>query len=197
MRTAASARDNGLSLYYCEADAPEGDRASQLNHAVRVMRRFCSPQLVGVYDADSIPEPTSLEEAACRYLDSRETVWQQPASFIKAANRLAGDSANPVLVANALYLSVWTMIRELPRWISHHTSHGMRPFWRNDYLIGHGQYLPFPVYEKFAFPEGEVTDGIQLGYRLTGSAYGIGPLFSFCIDDVPHQVTQLISQHKR
>lgn len=197
MRTAAAARDNGLSLYYCEADDPEGDRASQLNHAVRFMRRFCSPQLIGVYDADSMPEPTSLEEAACRYLDSRETVWQQPASFIKAANRLAAAGASPVLVANALYQSVWTMIRELPRWISHHASHGKRPFWRNDYLIGHGQYLPFPVYEKFAFPEGEVTDGIQLGYRLTGSAHDIAPLRSFCNDDVPHQVTQLISQHKR
>lgn len=193
-------QNNDLRFYYCEADDPEGDRASQLNYAVHFMNRFCRPHLIGVYDSDSLPESTSLEEVACRYLDNPDTVWQQPASFIKAANRLAKSRANPVLVANALYQSVWTMIRELPRWIAHHASHTgypPRPFLRNDYLIGHGQYLPFSVYEKFAFPQDEITDGIQLGYRLTCAACDIAPLRSFCNDDVPHQFSQLVSQHKR
>lgn len=193
-------QDNGLCFYYCEADDHEGDRASQLNYAVRFMSRFCCPHLIGVYDADSLPESNSLQEAAGRCLDNPDTVWQQPASFIKAANRLAKSRANPVLVANALYQSVWTMIRELPRWIDHHASRKMssaRLFWRNDYLIGHGQYLPFSVYKKFAFPQDEITDGIQLGYRLTCSAYDIAPLHSFCNDDVPQQFSQLVSQHKR
>lgn len=193
-------QNNGLHFYHCEADDPEGDRASQLNYAVHFMSRFCRPHLICVYDADSLPESTSLQEAACRYLDNPDTVWQQPASFIKAANRLAKNRANPVLVANALYQSVWTMIRELPRWIDHHANHtksSTRLFWRNDYLIGHGQYLPFSVYEKFAFPQDEITDGIQLGYRLTCAAYDIAPLHSFCNDDVPQQFSQLVSQHKR
>ena len=193
-------QNNGLRFYYCEADDPEGDRASQLNYAVRFMSRFCRPHLIGVYDADSLPESTSLQEAACRYQDNTDTVWQQPASFIKAANRLAKFHANPVLVANALYQSVWTMIRELPRWIAHHASHKKRParpFLRNDYLIGHGQYLPFSVYEKFGFPQDEITDGIQLGYRLTCAACDIAPMRSFCNDDVPQQFSQLVLQHKR
>ena len=193
-------QNNGLRYYYCEADDHGGDRASQLNYAVRFMSRFCRPHLIGVYDADSRPESTSLQEAASRYLDNPDTVWQQPASFINAANRLAKSRANPVLVANALYQSVWTMIRELPRWIDHHASHKKCPprlFLRNDYLIGHGQYLPFSVYEKFTFPQDEITDGIQLGYRLTCADSDIAPLYSFCNDDVPQQFSQLISQHKR
>lgn len=193
-------QNNGLRFYYCEADDHEGDRASQLNYAVRFMSRFCRPHLIGVYDADSLPESTSLQEVAGRFLDNPDTVWQQPASFIKAANKLAKSRANPVLVANALYQCVWTMIRELPRWIDHHASHKKRPtrlFLRNDYLIGHGQYLPFSVYEKFTFPQDEITDGIQLGYRLTCAACDIAPLHSFCHDDVPQQFSQLVSQHKR
>ena len=193
-------QNNGLRFYYCEADDCGGDRASQLNYAVRFMSRFCRPHLIGVYDADSLPERTSIQEAASRHLDNPDTVWQQPASFIKAANRLAKSRANPVLVANALYQSAWTMIRELPRWIDHHASHKKCPtqlFLRNDYLIGHGQYLPFSVYEKFTFPQDEITDGIQLGYRLTCAVSDIGPLYSFCSDDVPQEFSQLISQHKR
>lgn len=194
------AQNNGLRFYYCEADDPDGDRASQLNYAVHFMSRFCRPNLIGVYDADSLPESTSLQEAACRYIDNPGTVWVQPASFIAAANRLAKSQANPVLVANALCQSVWTMIRELPRWIAHHAHHSKcpnRPFPRNDYIIGHGQYIPFPVYEKFSFPQDEITDGIQLGYRLTCAAYDIAPLHSFVNDDVPQQFSQLVSQHKR
>lgn len=193
-------QNNGLRFYCCEADDHEGDRASQLNYAVRFMSRFCRPHLIGVYDADSLPDSTSMQEVASRYLENPDTVWQQPASFIKAANKLAKSRANPVLVANALYQSVWTMIRELPRWIDHHASHKNCParlFLRNDYLIGHGQYLPFSVYENFAFPQDEITDGIQLGYRLTCAAYDIAPLHSFCNDDVPQQFSQLVSQHKR
>ena len=47
------------------------------------------------------------------------------------------------------------------------------------------------------FPENEVTDGIQLGYRISMAGIPIYPLHTFCVDDVPQEVSQLIHQHKR
>ena len=70
-------------------------------------------------------------------------------------------------------------------------------YYRNDYLIGHGEFIPYSVYRKYYFPEQQITDGIQLGYRLSMSGADICPLNSFCSDDVPQSLRQLIGQHKR
>ena len=64
-------------------------------------------------------------------------------------------------------------------------------------MIGHGEFLRYETYQKFQFPEFEITDGIQLGYRLGMSNKKISPLREFCNDDVPQGIGQLINQHKR
>ena len=179
---------------YTEINEAQGDRASQLNFAVRKNENF-SPDIIGVYDADSLPDSETLNEIAVRWSISRDTVFQQPVHFIEAANRMANASKNPVLVANALYQTTWTVIREYPIWYQHHNSINL--FHRNDYLIGHGEFIPYHIYTIYDFPEDQVTDGIQLGYRLSMSGIDICPLKSFCSDDVPQSFGQLIEQHKR
>lgn len=189
-----------LEYYYAEAMDDNGDRASQLNNAVQYICSFWKPDLIGVYDADSLPDNRTLIEVMNNFMQNNLISCQQPVHFIKAANRMAETRKNPILVANALYQSNWTMIRELPRWSSYHEFYRNKSeqlYNRNVYLIGHGQFVAYDVYTRFRFPENEVTDGIQLGYRLAMSHQDIAPLHTFCDDDVPQSVIQLVMQHKR
>ena len=113
---------------------------------------------------------------------------------------MAAKGQNPIPVANALYQTTWTVVREYPRWRQQHLfykKNSGKLYYRNDYLIGHGEFIPYSVYCKYDFPEQQITDGIQLGYRLSMSGADICPLNTFCSDDVPQSLSQLIGQHKR
>ena len=185
---------------YVEINEEKGDRASQLNHAVREIGIYFKPDIIGVYDADSLPDIQTLTEVVSKWSQSKETIFQQPVHFIEAANSMAAERKNPILVANALYQTTWTVVREYPRWRQHHMFCQKNPgklYYRNDYLIGHGEFIPYSVYCKYYFPEQQITDGIQLGYRLSMSGADICPLNTFCSDDVPQSLSQLIGQHKR
>lgn len=189
-----------LSFSYTEINETRGDRASQLNYGVKESLKLFEPDIVGVYDADSLPDENTLLEVASIYCENPNIVMQQPVHFIYSANRMSKEKNNPILVANALYQTNWTIIRELSRWYNHNKyckKNNDKLYFRNDYLIGHGEFIPYHIYKKYLFPEGEVTDGIQLGYRLSMSGVAIKPLHSFCMDDVPQKLSQLIGQHKR
>lgn len=187
-------KEENLYYYYTEAKDTTGDRASQLNYGVKVIAEKFKIDIIGVYDADSLPNEKTIYEVIKYYEEDREIICQQPVNFIEAANRMVIEKKNPILIANALYQTTWTMIRELPHWIQHYKNNNLK---RNDYLIGHGEFLSFEIYKKFNFPEREVTDGIQLGYRVSMSNKKIAPLKTFCNDDVPQQIKQLILQHRR
>ena len=192
---------NIRDVFFCEADELKGDRATQLNYAVEIFqKKYPNEKLdyIGVYDADSLPSVETLQEVRQIFSENESIVaCQQPAHFIKAATRMAGENKNPLLVANALYQTTWTVIRELPSWIKYAKTRADEMFHENIYLIGHGEFIRFDTYQTFKFPEFEVTDGIQLGYRLGMSNKKFSPLREFCNDDVPQEVGQLINQHKR
>lgn len=192
---------DNIVVDYCEAGDEGGDRATQLNYAVNYVKekkKFSKLDYIGVYDADSLPSDLSLQEVVWRFqTDSHLGACQQPVHFIKSANQMARNNENPLLVANALYQTTWTAISELPMWIKY-SKHGLdKPSKRHLYLIGHGEFLTENTYNDFHFPEYEITDGIQLGYRLGMSNIKVSPLHEFCNDDVPHNVSALVKQHKR
>lgn len=201
IESTSSKLPSNVVIDYCEAEDEGGDRASQLNWAVRhaLAIGWDDWNVVGVYDADSLPTCDSIVEAAKAFgsipcLDA----CQQPARFVRTANLMAKKGESPVLIANALYQDTWTVISELPMWIGYSRMANLgRKSLRHIYFIGHGEFLSRTTYEKFGFPEGEVTDGIQLGYRLGISGAVIMPLTAFCEDDVPHTLSALIKQHKR
>lgn len=191
-----------LHYYFFEAEDEVGDRATQLNNGVRgfVEENKIPIDIIGVYDADSLPDSNTLIEVINNFQDEETAACQQPVHFVDAANAMAINKENPILIANALYQTTWTMIRELPRWIQYYNHRKSKPdtvFKRNIYLIGHGEFLKYDIYKDFKFPEFDVTDGIQLGYRLSMSNKTIKPLYKFCSDDVPRKTKQLVSQHKR
>jgi cellulose synthase/poly-beta-1,6-N-acetylglucosamine synthase-like glycosyltransferase len=187
-------KEKGLYYHYSEEMDINGDRATQLNHGVEFIKKIFKIDIIGVYDADSLPNEGTLYEVVKYYEENKEITCQQPVHFIEAANRMSLQKVNPILIANALYQTTWTMIRELPRWVLHYRKENFK---RNDYLIGHGEFISLEIYEKFKFPEKEITDGIQLGYRISMSNKKIVPLSLFCQDDVPQNLKQLILQHKR
>lgn len=187
-----------LTFEYVEADDPNGDRASQLTFAVQQFKSKIGnhADVIGVYDADSLPELATLKEVRSVFEDGA-VCCQQPVHFNDAASNVAATGGKPVIVANALYQTTWTIIRELPRWFANSQMKIGQRYLRNIYLIGHGQFISPDIYEKFGFPSDEVTDGIQLGYRLGMSNTKILPLHTFCCDDIPRSVQQLVYQHKR
>lgn len=197
-----SLKNSGIyAAFYCEKTEETGDRATQLNYAVEYFKKkYPNENLdyIGVYDADSLPSLRTLQEVRAVFEQHPDVMaCQQPVHFIKAANRMADAGENPLLVANALYQTTWTVIRELPSWIQYAKTPENHMFHKNVYLIGHGEFLRYECYKKFEFPEFEVTDGIQLGYRMGMSNQKIAPLSEFCDDDVPQSITSLINQHKR
>ena len=187
----------GFTVDFFEAeDYDGGDRATQLNHAAGyALKKYEDTDVIGVYDADSRPTPDTLMEVAEKYLINPEASYQQPAFFLKAANKMTQEGENPILIANALYQNTWSVISEIPMWIDYTKSRGRGK--GNFYCIGHGEFFPKKIYEMYKFPEHEVTDGIQIGYRLSMSGQQVEILSNYCNDDVPHQLTTLIKQHKR
>ena len=192
---------DNIHVDYCEADDEVGDRATQLNFAInyafnkmKISRIDC----IGVYDADSLPSESTLQEVMYNFSAEADLcACQQPVHFSMAANKMAINKENPILIANALYQSTWTAISELPMWLKYYKHDGKKLSKRHLYLIGHGEFLTQSIYDEFHFPEYEVTDGIQLGYRLGMSNKKVKPLHEFCNDDVPHKVSALIKQHMR
>ena len=192
---------SNIDVDYCEALDDGGDRATQLNYAVQYMHNVKGVRnldYIGVYDADSLPYSNTLNEVVASFVADKDLcACQQPVHFVKSANLMAANKENPLLIANALYQSTWTVISELPMWIKYYQKKGNKLSKRHLYLIGHGEFMTNDVYENFRFPEYEITDGIQLGYRLGMSNKKVKPLREFCNDDVPHQIKSLIKQHKR
>lgn len=191
---------DNIEVDYCEAEDDDGDRATQLNYGVQYIKQKKNLELhyIGVYDADSLPSLNTLAEVANAFSEEGELcACQQPVHFIRAANRMASNKANPLLVANALYQTTWMIISELPMWVKYYCKADKNISKRHIYLIGHGEFMTNDVYENFKFPEYEVTDGIQLGYRLGMANKKVKPLHEFCNDDVPQSLKSLINQHKR
>ena len=189
--------ENGFTVDYFEADDVEqGDRATQLNYAVKsFIKKQIPVDVIGVYDADSRPSEGTLLEVAYRYLGNMHCSYQQPAFFMDAVCEMSKKKENPLLIANALYQNTWSIISEIPMWINYSESCGAGK--GNFYCIGHGEFFDVETYKEFEFPEHEVTDGIQIGYRLGMSGQDVKILSNYCSDDVPHDLKSLIGQHRR
>lgn len=182
---------------YEAKDLTDGDRATQLNFAVKsfLENENIDIDIIGVYDADSRPTKNTLEEVAGRYLSDKGVSYQQPAFFLDAVNEMERKNESAVLIANAVYQNTWSVISEIPMWIDYSSKNGKGN--GNYYFIGHGEFFPMDIYQKFKFPEHEVTDGIQIGYRLGLIGEKAEILYNYCSDDVPHDLKMLIHQHRR
>lgn len=177
------------------------ERAAQINHAVAMACAgpAADAEIIGIYDADSRPHPATLRWVAWNHAQGA-ACQQQVLHYLDAANDLARRGAPALCVANAVYQGSWSLTKEWPN-LRRYRRHRMArrgPYPHSLYLNGHGQFLTRALYETIAgVPEGVVTDGIQLGYRLSLIGEAIAPIPVFCSDDVPATVGGLLEQHRR
>jgi cellulose synthase/poly-beta-1,6-N-acetylglucosamine synthase-like glycosyltransferase len=197
-------RENHISYRYLECPELNGNRTSQINYAFDVLRREMKENdIFVIYDADSHPQEYSFYDVASRELEC----GQQPLHYLDAANRLAHERKDPVVVANALYQSCWTIIKEIPNFMGYmrHIEHLKKENNNNHvqyknsvYMFGHGEFMTVGFLDKIqGLPKDVITDGMQLGYRLSLINQPVQLLSTFCSDDVPNTVPSLITQHSR
>lgn len=192
--------DTDIKFEWIESPNIEGDRASQLNYGVKnYLTSQSSYDILGVYDADSLPEKNVLCEISVAFDDKEIHACQQPLHFIDFYNENNKRGNSSLLSASSLYQTNWSLIKELPNLIKYSKyNRREKPYLRNLYLNGHGEFFRVDVIKKFnGFPTEVITDGVQIGYRLSMCNFNIKPIKSWCSDDMPTSNKQMITQHSR
>lgn len=185
--------DDDVKFFVYEAnDLMDGDRATQMNEAVKTYLNQNKINVVAVFDADSRPEFNTFEEVAYEYKIDPSVVYQQPENYMYSVEQMAKGKKRGVVLSNALYQNMWTVIREIPMFLSYAKNHK-----KYMYMNGHGMFFPVDIYKKIEFPEHEVTDGIHIGFRVSMLQENLKPLTCLGFTDPPHEVSKLPQQHKR
>lgn len=180
----------------------EQRRSLQLNAGLAEVRdqvcrrRIAGPVVVGVYDADSRPDPRALAYVDWRLRTTgREKIaFQQTVSYLSNVDRLRGA---PLVHANAVYQSVWNLLFETPRLLaSQRSAEHDRPLLFPPYCMGHGEFFSLAALDAIGgFPLAGPCDGIQAGFAL--SRIGI-PIVPVPFDDTcesPTTKRTIVGQH--
>lgn len=194
----ASFADNVKVFVYEANDLNNGDRATQMNFAVDSFiadHPDVKIDIVAAFDADSRPTQKTFEEVARKYRKNPDVSYQQPDVYIGSAADMHEDGSSVLAIANAVYQNSWTMISEIPMLLRYGKKKGKYAGYF--YCNGHGEFFPYDVWKKYRFPEHEITDGIQIGYRLGMSGAEVEILDNYGNTDAPHKVKALPKQHKR
>lgn len=194
-------RHGGGRVHVAEFPGEHTERAAQINYAVAhaLAGPAADTEILGLYDADSRPHPATLRWVIWHHAHGIRC-QQQVLHYLDAANELAARGAPALCVANAMYQGSWSLTKEWPNLLRYRrqwlTVGG--PYRRSLYLNGHGQFLSRALFEEIGgVPIEVVTDGIQLGYRLSLLGEPIASIPLFCSDDVPATVSGLCQQHRR
>jgi hypothetical protein len=167
-------------------DGPEQRRSMQLNAALEYLHRRIGHGLderviVGVYDADSRPEPETLAYIGGQLAESPGTLaFQQTVTYLANHDELVD---HPLVHANAVYQSLWNYIFEIPRLLaSQQRLAAERPAARKPlrfppYCMGHGEFFDIRALDAVGgFPRTGPCDGIQIGFALSRAGIGITPV---------------------
>ncbi|RBP65338.1 glycosyl transferase family 2 [Alkalibaculum bacchi] len=190
-------------FYYLESPQKKGDRATQLNYGLKTYLSTINSDIdvIGVYDADSIPDLKAFESVVHAICYTGADACQQPLHFIDTANQYSKERKNPILVASAIYQTMWSVIKEYPnnyKYSRHKAKRVNTYYLRNVYLNGHGQFFSKGILDKIGgFPEGVIADGVQIGYRLSMMNASIKTVPYFCSDDMPKSTSEMVVQHSR
>lgn len=165
-------------------------KVGQMNYAFSIIRNSRNiGGYIGVYDADSRPDPKTLD-CLSRLLDSRSVngrpcpaVVQQVSSYCEKSEKLRGIWGCMAL-ADALSQTKWALGFEYPlyklySWCCRRQKR-VRPL---IYCIGHGCFVRVSFLEKIGgFPEYNQNDDLSLGYLVSvlGEEATALPALDFC-----------------
>jgi hypothetical protein len=151
--------------------------------------------VVGVYDADSRPEPQTLA-----YIDDHlrrrpgAMAFQQTVTYLANHDALAGHG---LAHANAVYQSVWNYAFEIPRLLASRdrTAAGRAlPF--PPYCMGHGEFFDLRALTRLGgFPQTGPCDGIQIGFALSRAGIAVHPVPFDDACQSPVSPAELVRQH--
>ncbi len=200
----------------------EGRKAHQLNWALRpenlsaVLGDEYRPEdvLVGVSDADSLPDPNvprwiAAEELAGRGADAYQGVTLSLANFDRLSLRLRVSAIQQssifVRVSIARLINEPTRIRLFERFAARMPALGrrLRPlfefcFRRSQICLGHNQFVRLSTLQKIGgFPTEGATEDSTLGYALGASGILVRPLPMLELTDLPETSEKVIRQNAR
>ncbi len=194
-------------IHYC-ADGNDTCKGDQLNQALQLFlsefKEIETENLyIGVYDADSRPNwliLNYLDKEVNNYHEAHKTFLpafqQMPMYFNKMI-----PSWNPksiFLNARVIHNLDFALTREVPAMqasIDYHLCNGIKYYataWLT-HLIGHGEFIHFPVLKKVVFFSSPSAD-TSLGYVLAYLGIPIVPVPLFDVGETPNSLWMLIKQ---
>lgn len=196
-----------IFIHYC-ADGSDTCKGDQLNQALELfLSEFkeidTNNIYVGVYDADSRPDWSIIQYLSQQIND----YYEVHKSFLPAFQQIPvyfnnmNPSWNPksiFLNARVLHNLDFALTREVPAMqasIDYYHCHGLKYYataWLT-HLIGHGEFIHFPVLEKVRFFRSPSAD-TSLGYVLAYLGIPIVPVPLFDVAETPHNFSMLIKQ---
>ncbi|MFG1928805.1 hypothetical protein [Cryptosporangium sp. NPDC048952] len=184
-----------FEVLHCEQ--PAQYRAAQLNMAVEHARERLTPASadsvwVGVYNADSRPDPRTFTELRQRTTAEPDTrLFQQLVDYIVPSRGPTGL----VAIGNAQLQTWWTRSHYAAR---NARGHSGRTVWSRTSpysTFGHGEFARLDFLDHIGgFPDFAYADGLLLGWICRLAAEPIGLLASRDVAEVPRSAADLVLQ---
>lgn len=175
-----------------------GKMAHQLNYALEQIKekhKLTPNSLIGVYNADSRPEPESLAWICHKYEQSEASVFQQYGSYLQSKPEGGNLSfENLVTSAGRWWQTRWSVGFEINHAL-HQFNRKSKILYPMNYCIGHGLFMSMKVYQKVGgFEERTFNEDAILGLQLSYNQEKIMPVPYFDRSDAPNSIRGLFYQ---
>lgn len=178
-------------------------KVGQMNYAVKWLHQNALfPEYVGVYDADSRPDPNVFRDID-RELTDREVrgvrfpeILQQVSCYCSAAEHLSGF-AGALALADAFSQTKWAIGFEYPLFKVYCAQIHRKKARPLVYCIGHGCFVNFRYLEQIkGFPEYNKNDDLSLGYLASTLESEVFPLPSLDYCQISPEQKTTVSQYR-
>lgn len=193
--------DQVLALHY---PGRAGRMAHQLNFALQHLRQdgIWQDQLLGIYNADSRPEPETLAWISGKAVRGEGRVFQQFGNYFGNAASLVRQDifSRAVLFSSSAWQNRWSLGFEIfNAWkqslFRRIGSSSLRLWYPLNYCIGHGLFFTRQACRQFqGFSETTYNEDAILGLELSCRREQIVPVPYFDYSDSPNQIKSLFRQ---
>ncbi len=179
-----------------------GKMAHQLNYCLKLLINEGSwhKELLGIYNADSRPDPETFFWLNQQGLSSGSVFQQFGKYFGNVELILRGDFiSKAILFSSSLWQNRWSvgfeMFNSLKQFLfSKKDIIGEKFLYPLNYCIGHGLFFTRDIYEKYNFFEDTHNEDAILGLELSYAKKIISPIPFFDVADSPNTVKSLFFQ---
>jgi hypothetical protein len=182
---------------HIEVPAEAGTKVGKLNLAVAgiAVDPDGRETYVGVYDADSDPDPRVLDRVAAP-TDRRPAVYQQVSCYCRNLSTLAGGRG-VLALADALAQTRWALGFEYPLYTRYSRAVRRRRIRPLAYCIGHGCFVSLSFLDRIGgFPTQSSTDDLALGYVASALGAEIAPVPALDYCEVAPDPVQSVRQSR-